>query len=347
MPPPAREARTAAKTTAPKNKTGLAALIIAGLAAATVVSCGTAPQPGTAATGEPSTTPSTPEPTATTSATPATTTTSTPTSAGIDWVTIGSPETILGRLPVEEPLALDRLGRYSDMVVRGQIVAIEPGDFMVPDATRQAFDHSGARLWREANATIGTPVRILVHDVMAVRADHRPEVDPGDDLSLWTIGGTATFTVTPDEAAATGLRPGPSNEEEQAIIDSGREPPNGPGPVPDEPWESGVWSAQHLSIAEGQEVVAFLTWADWYDTVANDGSSYDDVRLLLAIDGNGLGLFVRASGSAMAGRGPFSHAPTGQRFELEELELAATAVNGLTGPVDRLDRQTTSLFSTD
>lgn len=38
-----------------------------------------------------------------------------------------------------------------------------------------------------------------------------------------------TFTVTPEEADLTGLRP-----DEQAMIDAGVEPPNRPSPVPDQ-----------------------------------------------------------------------------------------------------------------
>ncbi len=257
------------------------------------------------------------------------------TTTTIGWVGFEQPVTIPGYTPAEDP-KLDRLAPLADAAVWGQIVAIGPGDYLVPASTLAEFDGSRAVLARETTASIFTPVVIRVHDVLAVRPDLAVDLTPGHELAVQVSGGTVEFVVTPEDAERTGLRPDVSHEEEQADIDAGIEPPPGPGPVPEQSFMAGASQTAHVSLAEGQEVIAFLRWGEWYDPVANDGSTFDDLKILLSLDYTGAGLFVRQRDSSAltieAGAEPFTHAATLSAVDADALLDAAAGIEALTGP---------------
>ncbi|MEL7158018.1 MAG: hypothetical protein AAFN30_15675, partial [Actinomycetota bacterium] len=216
-----------------------------------------------------------------------------PTTSAMNWVPVERPASMTGRTTIDWELRVERLPEFSDVAVRGQIVRLGPADYLVPEAVLAELNGSRAVLARETSAPISTPIVVRVHEVLAARPAAPVGVAVGDELVVWVSGGSVEFTVTPEDAARTGLRPDISHEEEQAIIDSGQEPPEEPGPVPGEPFQFGYSAPEFISLTEGQEVVAFVRWADWYDPVANDGTYYDDLTLLLGLDYTGVGLFVR------------------------------------------------------
>lgn len=257
-------------------------------------------------------------------------TTTSPTTSAIEWISVDNPVSMTGRTTVDSELRIERLPAFSDVAVRGQIVSLGPADYLVPAAVLDDVDGSRARLARETSAPISTPITVRVHDVVATRINPPVDVAPGDELTLWVSGGSVEFTVTPEDAARTGLRPDISHEEEQAVIDSGEEPPQGPGPVPTEPFQTGYSSPEFVSATEGDEAIAFLRWAEWYDPVANDGSYYD-MSLLLSVDYTGVGLFVRDDHETADPNTPFAHAATGASVSGRDLLDAAGALSELTG----------------
>ena len=262
---------------------------------------------------------------------------------GVEWLRFDAPTAMTGYTAVSSDPIPERLAAFAEVAVRGQVVALGPADFMVPESTKREFDNSGARLAREIPAAIATPLVVRVHEVLGARSDHSFAVEVGQELQLWVGGGTVEFTVTPEDAERTGLRPDVGHEEEQVIIDSGTEPPNGPGPVPDSSFDAGYSTAEFVSLAEGQEVIAFLRWADWYDPVANDGSSFPEVRLLLAVDYSGAGLFVRDVGADRA----FAHAASGAEIAEGELRLAAGAIDDLSGRAEQPRPLVPSIYGDD
>lgn len=253
------------------------------------------------------------------------------TASGIDWVSVERPVSMTGQTTVDSEVQVGRLPRFSDIAVRGQIVELGPADYLVPEAVLAEFNGSRAVLARETSAPISTPVVVRVHEVLATRPAAPVGVAAGDELVVWVSGGTVDFTVTPEDAARTGLRPDISHEEEQAIIDSGQEPPQEPGPVPAEPFQFGYSAPEFVSVTEGQEILAFLRWADWYDPVANDGTYYDDITLLLGLDHTGVGLFVRDLEVPGSRAAEFTHATTGAPIPEGDLLHAAAGLPRLSG----------------
>jgi len=237
-----------------------------------------------------------------------------------------------GQTTIDGELRVERLPRFSEVAIRGQVLRLDPADYLVPESTLAAFDGSRAVLARETAAPISTPIVVRVHEVLAARTDAATDVAVGDQLTVWVSGGLVEFTVSPEDAERTGLRPDISHEEEQAIIDSGLEPPQGPGPVPTEPFRTGYSSPEFVSLTEGQEAIAFLRWADWYDPVANDGTIHEDLPLLLSLDDTGVGLFVRDLNGPVPGSGPFIHAASSTTLAEGDLLDAAEGILDLTGP---------------
>ncbi|MGH1488146.1 MAG: hypothetical protein ACRBK7_01930 [Acidimicrobiales bacterium] len=234
-------------------------------------------------------------------------------------------------MPDDRVLKVELIPEFAEVAIRGQIVELAQAEYLVADPTREAFGGSTALIARELSVPIATPVVIRVHEVLGARPDWVELVTAGTELSVWASGGQVNFTITPAEAERTGLRPDISHEEEQAIIDSGAEPPSGPGPVPEKAFELGYDSPEFVSMAEGQEVIAFLRWADWYDPIANDGSSHKDLRLVVFLDINGAGLFVRDPNPQDTPNGSFTHAATTVRIAEQDLISAATAIDSLRG----------------
>ncbi len=249
----------------------------------------------------------------------------------VEWVPIESPAVMRGHTTIDRDLRVERLPEFSEAAIRGQIVGLGPADYLVPESILAEFGGSRAVLSRETSAPISTPVVVRIHEILAARRDVVVDVAVGDELTVGVSGGLVEFTVTPQDAERTGLRPDISHEDEQAVIDSGREPPQGPGPVPAEPFHTGYSSPEFVSLSEGQEVIVFVRWGDWYDPVANDGTYYDDVTLLLSLDHTGVGLFVRDLEGLDVATGPFVHAATEAAFPEDDLLDAARGVSVLNG----------------
>ncbi len=257
--------------------------------------------------------------------------TQSPTTPVVEWVSVERPVSMTGQTTVDSELQVEQLPQFSDVAVRGQIVELGPADYLVPEAVLAEFNGSRAVLARETSAPISTPVVVRVHKVLAARPTAPVGVATGQELVVWVSGGTVEFTVTPEDAARTGLRPDINHEDEQAIIDSGQEPPPEPGPVPAESFQFGYSAPEFVSITEGQEIVAFLRWADWYDPVANDGTYYDGITLLLGLDYTGVGLFVRDPAEPSDRAAEFTHAATGAPIPESDLLHAASGLPDLSG----------------
>lgn len=298
------------------------------LAAVTIVVSGCAERPGTTLTAREAT-PRPPTSLSTGSDDDDATTSST--SPAIEWVSVESPASMNGQTTNGGELRVERLPGFSELAIRGQVLRLGPADYLVPESTLVAFNGSRALLARETSAPISTPIVVRVHEVLAARTNSAIDVVIGDQLTVWVSGGLVEFTVSPEDAERTGLRPDIGHEEEQSDIDSGREPPRGPGPVPTEPFQTGYSSPEFVSFTEGQEVIAFLRWADWYDPVANDGTYYEDRRLLLGLDDTGVGLFVRDLDGSALEPGPFVHAATSAAIAEGDLLDAADGISELTG----------------
>lgn len=117
----------------------------------------------------------------------------------------------------------------------------------------------------------------------------------GDQLTIW-VSGAQSSSLSPPKTQAAQAR-----DQTSAMKKNRRSSTRG---------GNHRKAPEFVSLAEGQEVMAFLRWDEWYDPVANVGTHYDVVTLLLSLDYAGVGLFARDLDGPDIGANPFMHAAT-------------------------------------
>lgn len=212
-----------------------------------------------------------------------------------DLVAIDSPRSIVseGGHIFSGDVDPNKMADYSELAIRGQIVRIGDSRTTTRSGDWERLDDPDQILSQRANMQILTALEVRVLEVIGSRSDIANPPSPGDLISVYVLGGTFSFTVTPEEAAITGFRPDISDEDEQKVIDSGQEPdPDKPQPVPEEPFEMSLSLGYRVTLTEGDEVIAFVRDHSLWDPVANDGS-WLDVELTFPVHPVGYGIFVR------------------------------------------------------